>query len=737
MRRREMAMLGLAGVLLLGPAGCGEAPPIDPLPMTRLTTDRTYLRDGYGRYLFFHGVNLSGSTKVPARIDDDGVASYVGKPFPLEQADAEFAKLRALGFNAVRLLLMWEGIAPVERGVYDQAYLDYLRQIVASARQHGIWVLLDMHQDMFSRHLRVEYNRHPAQGEPGSLEHTLLSLVPDAASGEYDDVVQGDGAPRWAVAACLQEKKLDSPHWGTPRILSGLDLEQVGSLWALVQDLLGLEDGGEVPAWVGDFILGLPGPFPVDETTDLLPFTTWFLAYVLSLDLARCYGCLLAGDELFPELRVEGETVEDYLQGGYAEAWAQVAERVGGQVNVIGYDLMNEPGANFLTLTAAAALIRTGAHEGARDALTGLLGEADGQRAYDALLALKILPPDTEPETLQRWGLAEIDPMAVFGLNVDFNEHHMRPFIERVGAGIVERDPQAIIWIESALSADTYLSDEPGGGILGQWGDPMTHPEGLEQVVYAPHWYPDIYPMPGFNSPPRAFTAEEVRHRDYDDDLRQHMAQAAYSLGNIPVVYGEFGTYFNYNGIAQARRQNYIVSAHILDNYYESFERLFTSNFLWCYSPENDFELGDLWNHEDFSIIDPRGAPRGAQAWRRPYAAALAGKPIATHYYSPLHYFDPDKGQVNPVGEFEVVYAAKETGAPSEIVIPEGVYPDGFYVWVSDGICHYDPQRHVLYHKPARDEPGVEHRVRLLPPLAGNENRGWQYFFDGDRVIAR
>jgi hypothetical protein len=203
------------------------------------------------------------------------------------------------------------------------------------------------------------------------------------------------------------------------------------------------------------------------------------------------------------------------------------------------------------------------------------------------------------------------------------------------------------------------------------------------------------------------------------------------------VVYGEFGTYFNFNGIEQAERDDYQVSAHILDNYYEAFERLFTSNVLWCYSPENDFELGDLWNHEDFSVIDPRGAPRGEEAWRRPYAAALAGKPISTHYHSELHYFDPDKGEVNKVGEFEVVYAAKETGAPSEIVIPDRVYPDGFYVWVSDGICHYDPDDHVLYHKPSRDEPGVEHWVRILPPLKKHEAVGWQYFFDGNRVIAR
>jgi len=66
-------------------ASCtGTAPDPQPRPLTRLTTDRSYLRDGYGRYVFLHGVNTSGSTKVPVAIDaKTGVPSYVGTPFPL------------------------------------------------------------------------------------------------------------------------------------------------------------------------------------------------------------------------------------------------------------------------------------------------------------------------------------------------------------------------------------------------------------------------------------------------------------------------------------------------------------------------------------------------------------------------------------------------------------------------------------------------------------------------------
>ncbi len=736
---RRVALL-LAAALLA--QGCldGEPPPFQPLPLTRLHTDRTYLRDGHGRYVAFHGVNVSGSTKLPFAVDAGGVPTYVGKPFPLAEADWQFALLRELGFDSIRLLVIWEGIEPGGRGLYDQAYLAYLRAIVQKAGEYGLHVLVDMHQDMFSRHLRVQYNRTPSYGEPGSLENTLLALVPDEETGQYNDAVQGDGAPRWAVQACLQEKDMRSPRWGTPRILSGLDEAELRNLWALYRRLTGQADGGPeepIPEWLVYFLLGLPGPFSVAETTDMLPFTHWGTAHALSLDVARAYGCLFAGNVLYPRLEVDGVPVQDYLQSAYAGAWAQVAAQMKDLPNVIGYDLMNEPSGNFLVLTAVAAVIQSGLPDSARALLVDLLGAETGEQLYQALLALKLLPPDTLPETLRAWGLEGLDVLAALGLNTGFSENHLRPFYERVAAAILAEDPDAIIWIEAALSAESFLGGGPGGGLGGQWEQPMTAPAGVRQLVFAPHWYPDIYPFIGFNQRPREFSAEEIRHRSYDEALLGAQALAQYSLGNVPVVFGEFGTYFNLNGIDAARASDYLVSAHVLDNYHEAFERLGLSHMLWCYSPENDFELGDGWNHEDFSVVDPRLNERGQAAWARPHARLLAGKPHASRYWSPLHYFDPDKGEVDRVGEFEVRYGSRETWAPTEIVVPRLAYPDGFYVWVSDGTCHFDADAGVLYHLPARDAPGVEHWVRLLPPLAGNENLGWQYFVRDGRVVSR
>jgi len=755
--RYSPPMIRICPLFLLLPLalpGCvdGSEPEAAPYPLTRLRVDRTYLRDDHGRYIFFHGVNASCSSKIPVSVDDKNLATFVGRPFPLEKAQAELKRIRDLGFSAIRLLVIWEAVEPRERGQYDTAYLGYLREIVRLAGEQGLTVLLDMHQDIFSRHLLARFNPDPPFGDPGSLEYGLLSLVPYLGRG-YTEAVQGDGAPRWAVQACLQEKKMSSPSWGTPRILSGLDKDQVEKIFKLYQKLAGLPDTGEPPPdWAVYFTLALPGKFHVEESTDMLPFTFWGLAHALSLDVARCYACLFAGDVAFPGLLAEGQNIKYYLQEAYANAFARVATEVKDLPNVMGYDLMNGPGVNFLVLGAVAGAIQAGAVSGAKSVLESLLGVESGGELYDALLTLRILPPDTTPATLRAWGLDRVDVMGVLGLQNGFDENHLRPFYERVGRAILKVDPKALLFIES--SGSITLLTGSYGGLAGQWGVPMTHPRGDDRrgrVVFAPHWYPDIYPLPGFNVAPRSFTSDQVRHRDYQPQLEAARGLASYSLGNIPVVFGEFGTYFNYNNtlvreqgkpelklVNRAREEGYVVSAQFLDNYYEAFESMFQSRMLWCYSTENDERVGDGWNREDFSVLGPDREPRAASSWSRPHARSLAGKPISTRFISDLHYFDPDKGIQLPRREFEVRYGSKETAAPSELVVPWRVqYPEGFYVWLSDGRCAWDGASSTLYHYPALDDPGVEHWVRLRPPLAGQENDGWRYFIRGEQVLVR
>lgn len=53
------------------------------------------------------------------------------------------------GFNLIRLGIFWDGVEP-EPGKYDVDYLKRIEKIVEVAEQNGIYVFLDMHQDLFS-----------------------------------------------------------------------------------------------------------------------------------------------------------------------------------------------------------------------------------------------------------------------------------------------------------------------------------------------------------------------------------------------------------------------------------------------------------------------------------------------------------------------------------------------------------------------------------------------------------
>ena len=62
--------------------------------------------------------------------------------------------LATWGLTVVRLGTMWSGLEPRE-GFYDIQYLDNIKTIVNNFREHGVSVILDMHQDVASHHFKT------------------------------------------------------------------------------------------------------------------------------------------------------------------------------------------------------------------------------------------------------------------------------------------------------------------------------------------------------------------------------------------------------------------------------------------------------------------------------------------------------------------------------------------------------------------------------------------------------
>ena len=96
-----------------------------------------------GRYAIFHGVNVV--VKLPPYIPDtenfDPYFSFT---------DEDISILKRLGINLVRLGIIWESIE-YEEGEYNSTHLEKMSEIVSKLEKNGITVIVDAHQDMFSR----------------------------------------------------------------------------------------------------------------------------------------------------------------------------------------------------------------------------------------------------------------------------------------------------------------------------------------------------------------------------------------------------------------------------------------------------------------------------------------------------------------------------------------------------------------------------------------------------------
>jgi endoglycosylceramidase len=135
-----MRCLWLSLLLATACHGSTASPAIDAAAMSCGATGSPhvcggFLRDADGRAMILRGANLSGMNKSAPYFDQDVAADYV--------------KLRTdWGMNAIRFLVLWAAIEP-QQGMFDDTYLDAVATRVGWARDAGLQVILDMHQDVY------------------------------------------------------------------------------------------------------------------------------------------------------------------------------------------------------------------------------------------------------------------------------------------------------------------------------------------------------------------------------------------------------------------------------------------------------------------------------------------------------------------------------------------------------------------------------------------------------------
>lgn len=203
-----------------------------------LFLDKDGFRDSDGRRVYFRGVNAASNAKLP--------------PFLPFEDPRWWDVLASWGYNTVRLTIFWEAIEP-EPGIYDQKYLDKIEEMVKEASKRGIYVLLDMHQDQYSRHLKGD-------GAP-------YWALPQSVNPHYNGGIAGrfwftayfvSSDVRHSFANFFQSDDLKKHYYNSwKEVAKRVD----DNPYILGYDIMNEPFGGEIPNDHGEFENGFLKPF--------------------------------------------------------------------------------------------------------------------------------------------------------------------------------------------------------------------------------------------------------------------------------------------------------------------------------------------------------------------------------------------------------------------------------------------------------------------------------------------
>ncbi len=557
--------------------------------------DGSHFKDEFGRTLILRGVNLGG--KVPAQPDgatrhragffDHRNVSFVGRPFPLAQADAHFRRLREWGMTCLRFLVTWEAIEHAGPGIYDQAYLDYVRAIVQKAGEYGIQLFIDPHQDVWSRF-------SGGDGAPGwTFEAIGMDITRLAETGAaIVHAVHGDPFPRmiWPTNATkLAAATMFTLFFGgndfAPKTRvngeSAQEYLQRHYIAAIKQIAWRLND--------------LPNVLGYDTMNEPLS------GFIGCRDLRVATGLLRLGESPTPFQAM-------LLGAGFPqeiEVWTR---------GILGPRLIERRVVN---------------PDRVRAWREGFDCPWRQNGVWD-------LGPDGTPRLLRPDYFA-----AVNGRTVDFSQDYYLPFANRFAREIRAAHPHALIFIETEVNhAPPRWSASDAANIVyaPHWYDGY--------VLFMKDYNPLI--AVDMRDGRLVFGSGNIR-QSFAAQLATYKQQSIERLRGAPVLLGEFGIAFDLQGKRAYRTGDWRAQIAAMERSFRAVEDNLLNCTLWNYTADNSNAHGDQWNDEDLSIFSPdqqsdpsdiNSGGRALSAVVRPYARAVAGEPLRMHFDGARRVFE-------------------------------------------------------------------------------------------------
>jgi hypothetical protein len=605
--------------------------------------ERQHFKDEFGRVLILRGVNLGGSSKVPVKPDgatwnkegfyDHRNVSFVGRPFPLEEADEHFSRLRSWGFTFLRFLVTWEAIEHAGPGIYDEAYLDYLYAIIIKAGEHGIEFFIDPHQDAWSRFTGGD-------GAPGwTLEAAGFDLTKLHATG----------------AAILHQEHGDPfPHMIWPTNYNKLAAGTMFTLFFAGNDFAPKLNVGGMP--IQEYLQS-----HYINATKQVVLRLKDLPNVIGYEFLNepSNGFIGELDINHPPKNIPlfiGETptlLQSMLLGS---GHAQVVDRY--KLGLTGFKKIGTRIVNPMGETA------------------WFPGREDVWKMHGVWIEDAVSQPV----------LHKSDYFSrVKGRKVNFYADYYKPFINRFASEIRSITPDAIIFIEGVLSQGDLTwetSDAQNIVHAPHWYDGLT----MLRKSYTSWMTVDQHTRKISLGPRRV-------RQCYVDQIAGIVQRNNENMKNAPLLIGETGIPFDMQNKKAYRTGKFSMQIKALDATMVALEENLVSFTLWNYTADNSNMHGDLWNDEDFSLFSRdqmvgtgsiHDGGRALQAAVRPYALKVAGEPVSMHFDIHSKAFEFSFRHTDGVN------------APTEIFIPTYQYSNDYTVEVSDGTYKLNRESQIL-----------------------------------------
>ncbi|KAJ8496897.1 hypothetical protein ONZ45_g12265 [Pleurotus djamor] len=701
-----------------------------------------HIIDAYGRVCLPRGVNVSGNCKSPVNHKHETFphnhedVTFVGRPFPLEEAPEHLSRLRRWGLTFIRFLITWEAVEHAGPGVYDHEYLDYLEQVLSLLPQYGLKAFVSVHQDVWSRYCG------------------------------------GSGAPAWTVEAV------------------GFDLhklEESGAAW-----LLGVKGGGHVEAerglwpcgyqklaaatmatcfWAGDTFapkIKVRNQAGQDVTIQTFLQDAFLDMYeVVMKKVGHLDG--VVGFQLMNEPHrgyidlpsLHGFDYNTDLHLSYVPTAVQSFMLGSGYPTSVAHWTRSFPMPT--RKTSHSVLNPTGHKAWKVDGPTnGLcIWEMHGVWGYDR---------NKKVGVVLRENYFVKHPMS--GKKIDWYTDFYFPFIAKWSQRL-----------RKTVGEDKMLFAEP---IPNEFCPPCWTPEHQpKNMIFAPHWYDlnalfskafgnftvNVQALSRGAFPLKTFYWGQRGARENYTAQIKNIVEAGYkALGEVPVILGECGIPMDMNQGEAFKSDDWTWQRRMMDALLTALERSLITFTLWNYNPDNDDQRGDDWNGENFSWFSrKRGLPasmlsfsqespsldnggRVLDAIVRPYAAKTCGLPLRFEYEMTTGAFtyewivpessEKRTGEVVPSVSTPPMHNHPHIDAfETEIFVPSAITsgrkiilrgleaPDSY---------KYDISRQTLFIVTRSPTPGRKYRVAVAldPPLkpAFEVNNFWTDF--GPRLFA-